>query len=67
MRRKTSFVLRLYVDSRTPKVLTGDLQALPNRRVYSFKSNAGLIKLLIRLAKPPLTNLPAEENLEYED
>jgi hypothetical protein len=67
MHRKRSFVLRLYVDSRTPDVLTGDLQALPYRRVHSFKSNAAWTDLLTQLAKPHSKHLLADDALEAGD
>ena len=53
MRQKRSFVLHLYVDSETPRTLVGDLQAIPEKRIHSFKSADELIELLIQLAITP--------------
>ena len=61
MRWKRSFLLHLYVDTEEPKDLLGDLQAIPGRQLHFFKSETGLIDLLIRLTKALPQNPHASE------
>lgn len=50
MRPVKTFVLHVYVDSDDPERLCGELQLLPGRRNFSFKTMAGMLDLLRRLA-----------------
>ncbi len=46
MRFVKSFILRLYIDSDVPDLLCGDVQIPSSQEIFSFKSEAALIKLL---------------------
>ncbi len=49
MRFIKSFILRLYIDSDEPELLCGNLQIPSSQEIFSFKSEATLIKLLHQL------------------
>lgn len=49
MRFIKSFILRLYKDSDEPDLLCGNLQIPSSQEIFSFKSEAALIKLLHQL------------------
>ena len=50
MRLIKTFILRLNIDHDQPNRICGSLQALPDSKTYSFKSDAELVHILQTLA-----------------
>jgi hypothetical protein len=58
MRSIKTFILRLYTDPEIREKICGDLQALPGRSPFPFKSSAELLHLLHNLTNEEAKNLP---------
>ena len=58
MRLVKTFILRLYIDLELEEQICGDLQALPRRKPFPFKSNRELLDLIYRLANEEVDDSP---------
>jgi len=62
MRHIKTFILHLYTDLELREKTCGNLQALPGRKIHSFKDDTELLNLLQNLSNEETKDLPMNDS-----